>query len=56
MAKYVGNGSISNANQLDFSIEYLKNKQSKGGVVLEEFIKDCGVGIKLSQEDLQKII
>lgn len=32
LAQHVGNGGISNASQLDFSIEYLKNKQFKGGV------------------------
>jgi len=49
LAKHVGSGGISNASQLDFSIEYLKNKQLKGGVDLEEFAKDCGVGVKLTQ-------
>lgn len=49
LAKHVGSGGISNASQLDFSIEYLKNKQLKGGVDMEEFAKDCGVGVKLTQ-------
>jgi hypothetical protein len=26
LAKHVGSGAISNASQLDFSIDYLKNK------------------------------
>jgi hypothetical protein len=26
LAKYVGNGDISNPNQLDYAIDYLKNK------------------------------
>jgi hypothetical protein len=49
LAKHVGSGDIYNASQLDYAIEYLKNKQAKGGVDLVQFAKDCGVGVKLSQ-------
>lgn len=46
----MGNNDINNPNQLDYVIEYLKNKELKGGIIEEEFKKDCGIGIKLTNE------
>jgi hypothetical protein len=50
LAVFVGKGEISNPNQLDYTIEYLKNQELKGGANIEDLKKDCGVGIKLSKE------
>ena len=50
LAEWVGSSDISNPNQLDFTIEYLKNQELKGGANIEELKKACGVGIKLSNE------
>lgn len=44
----MGSGQISNANQLDYAIDYLLKNEKKGGVDLESYTKDCGIGVKLS--------
>ena len=31
LAKWVGSGEISNPNQLDYVIDYLRTQESKGG-------------------------
>lgn len=56
LAQFVGSGDISNPNQLDFTIDYLKNAELKGGVGIEQLKKDCGVGVKLSNEEITEII
>lgn len=56
LAKEVGSGDISNQNQLDYIIEYFLKAEKKGGVDFEAYVKDCGIGIKLSQEDIKKIV
>jgi hypothetical protein len=56
LAQFVGSGDISNPNQLDFTIDYLKNAELKGGVDIEKLKKDCGVGVKLSNEEITAII
>lgn len=50
LARWVGNSDISNPNQLDFTIEYIKNWELKGGAELEQLKVDCGVGVKLTEE------
>ena len=37
-------------------IDYFLKGEKKGGVDLEAYIKDCGIGIKLNEADIQKII
>lgn len=56
LAKEVGTGDISNANQLDYIIDYLLKQEKKGGVDLEKYAKDCGIGVKLTAEDFNKIV
>lgn len=56
LAKEVGSGLISNASQLDYAIDYLLKGEKKGGADLEAYTKDCGIGVKLSEEDLKKIV
>ena len=56
LSEWVGSNEISNPNQLDYTIEYLKNAEFKGGAVIEELKKACGVGVKLSNEEIKVII
>lgn len=52
----MGTGDISNANQLDYIIDYLLKQEKKGGVDLDKYAKDCGIGVKLTAEDFNKIV
>lgn len=56
LSEWVGANEISNPNQLDYTIEYLKAAELKGGAVIEELKKACGVGVKLSYEEIKAII
>lgn len=56
VAAEVGKGDISNPNQLDYIIEYLTKNEKKGGVDLDSYAKDCGIGVKLSEEEIKKIV
>ena len=56
LARFVGSGDISNPNHLDFTIQYLKNWEFKGGADEERLKKDCGIGIKLTNEEIQAIV
>lgn len=56
LATWVGSNDISNPNQLDFAIEYLKSEELKGGADLEQVRKACGVGIKLTPEEIRAIV
>lgn len=56
LAKEVGSGQISNASQLDYAIDYLLKGEKKGGADMESYAKDCGIGVKLNEEDLKKIV
>ena len=47
LAKQVGSGGINNPNQMDYVLEYLTKNQKKGGVNMDEFVKDCGIGKKI---------
>lgn len=46
LAMHVGSGDIYNPNQLDYVIDYLVTCEKKGGVDIDAFNKDCGIGIK----------
>jgi len=48
LASWVAKGDISNPSQLDFTIDYIKSWELKGGADLKALEKDCGVGVKLS--------
>jgi hypothetical protein len=48
LAQEVGTGKITNSTQLDFVIEYLMINQKKGGVDLNAYVKDCGIGLHLT--------
>jgi glutaminyl-tRNA synthetase len=56
LAGWVGFNEISNPNQLDFTIEYLKAEELKGGADLEQLKKACGVGVKLTPEEIKAIV
>jgi len=56
LAEWVGSNDISNPNQLDFTIEYLKDQELKGGAVIETLKKDCGVGVKLTNEEILALV
>ena len=48
MAEWVGKGDISHQAHLDIVVDYVKTKEMKGGAEMDEIVKDCGVGVKLS--------
>ena len=52
----MGSSDISNPNQLDYTIDYLKNEELKGGADLEKLKKACGVGLKLTLEEIRAIV
>ena len=56
LAREVGKGGITNPNQMDYAIDYLTKNEKKGGVDLDKFAKDCGIGIKVSEEEIAKIV
>ena len=56
LATEVGKGDISNPNQLDYIIDYMTKNEKKGGVDFEKYPKDCGIGIKLTEEEIAKIV
>lgn len=56
LAEWVGAGDISNPNQLDYAIEYLKAEELKGGADLEQVRKVCGVGVKITPEEIRAIV
>ena len=56
LAREVGTGGISNPNHLDFVLDYLTKNEKKGGVDMDKFVKECGIGMKLSEEEIKKII
>jgi hypothetical protein len=37
-------------------IDYFMKNEKKGGVDFEAYVKDCGIGIKLSEEDVKKVV
>ena len=46
----MGVGDICHQAHLDFTVDYIKTKEMKGGAEIAEIVKDCGVGVKLSNE------
>jgi hypothetical protein len=56
LSSWVGSGDISNPSQLDFTIEYIKNWEMKGGADIEQLKKDCGVSLKLTNEEITNIV
>ncbi len=56
LSTFVGSGDISNPNQLDYTIDYLKTAELKGGADIEQLKKDCGVGLKLTNEEIEAIV
>ena len=43
---------MSNPNQLDFVIDYLKVHEAKGGADMEALKKECGIGVVLTVEQI----
>ena len=56
VAEWVGNGAISNPNQLDYVIDYLKVNEQKGGIELEVMKKECGIGVVLTAEQIEAVV
>jgi glutaminyl-tRNA synthetase len=56
LSEWVGSNDISNPNQLDYTIEYLKTAELRGGADIEQLKKDCGVGVKLTAEEIKAIV
>jgi glutaminyl-tRNA synthetase len=50
LAGWVGTGAIDNPNHLDFTIDYIRNWELKGGADIAQVQKECGVGVKLTNE------
>ena len=53
LLKYVLSKEISTTHQLDFAIDFLK-KKGEENVTEEEFKEKCGIGLKISEEDIKK--
>mgnify|MGYP000191603751 CR=1 FL=1 len=56
LAKWVAAGDITNQSHLDVIIDFIKPRELKGGVSLEEIKKTCQVGVKLTNEDILEIV
>jgi glutaminyl-tRNA synthetase len=56
LSRWVGTGDISSQNHLDYIIDYIRGKEGKGGAEVEEVQKDCGVGVKLTNEQIGAIV
>lgn len=56
LAREIGKGDISNPNQLDYIIEYMTKMEKKGGVDFNNYVKDCGIGVKLTEEEIKKLV
>ena len=56
LAKHVGSGDIYNPNQLDYAIDYLISGEKKGGIDIAQFNKNCGIGIKHSDEEIKNFV
>ena len=56
LAKWVVAGDIAHQAHLDLIVDYIKNKELKGGAEDAEIVKDCGVGVKLTNEEIEAII
>ena len=50
LAQWVASGRIDNPNHLDFTIEYIKNWENKGGADIGQVENECAVGVKLTNE------
>ena len=53
LLKYVINKEIENSNHLDICIQYLTSKDREN-VDEEDFKKKCGIGLKLTEDDIRK--
>ena len=53
LIKYVLNKDISTTHQLDFAIDFLK-KKGEENVTEDEFKEKCGIGLKISEDDIKK--
>ena len=53
LIKYVLSKDISTTHQLDFAIDFLK-KKGEENVTEDEFKEKCGIGLKISEDDIKK--
>ena len=53
LAKYVGEGKITTAQQLDMAIAYLKLVANVEKINVEEFEKKSGIGVVVTDEQIR---
>ena len=56
LSKWVGAGDIAHQAHLDFTIDFIKVQETKGGASEAEIVKECGVGKKFSNAEIEAII
>jgi glutaminyl-tRNA synthetase len=56
LARYVAQGKITTSQQLDLAFTYLKKNASASEINAEEFEKSCGVGVVVTDNDIQNFV